>query len=98
MRNKPSSIIFLFITAIVWGFAFVAQVAGGEHLGTFYFNGIRFIIGAVSLIPVILLFERDGKANRKLTLITGIGAGVILFLAANLQQWGINITGSSGQN
>ena len=97
MKNKPSSIIFLFITAIVWGFAFVAQVAGGEHLGTFYFNGIRFIIGAVSPIPVILLFERDGKANRKLTLITGIGAGVILFLAANLQQWGINITGSSGK-
>ena len=41
MKNKPSSIIFLFITAIVWGFAFVAQVAGGAHLGTFYFNGLQ---------------------------------------------------------
>ena len=97
MKNKPTSILFLFLTAIIWGFAFVAQVAGGAHLGTFYFNGIRFIIGAISLIPVILLFERGGKESNKITILSGIVAGIILFTAANLQQWGINITGSSGK-
>ncbi|MGN1122130.1 MAG: DMT family transporter [Eubacteriales bacterium] len=97
MKNKPTSILFLFLTAIIWGFAFVAQVAGGAHLGTFYFNGIRFIIGAISLIPVILLFERGGKESNKITVLSGIVAGIILFTAANLQQWGINITGSSGK-
>ena len=97
MRNKPSSLLFLLLTAVIWGFAFVAQVAGGAHLGTFYFNGIRFLIGAVSLIPVVCIFERGAKGNNKITILAGIVAGVILFTAANLQQWGINITGSSGK-
>lgn len=97
MKSKASSVIFLFLTAIIWGFAFVAQVAGGTHLGTFYFNGIRFMLGALSLIPVILLFERGEKGKNKITILAGIAAGVILFTAANLQQRGITVTGSPGK-
>ncbi len=97
MKNKPSSIIFLFLTAAIWGFAFVAQVAGGEHLGMFYFNGIRFLLGGIALIPVIMIFEKNSKASNKTTILAGIVAGFILCTAANLQQWGINITGSSGK-
>ena len=97
MKNKPTSILILFLTAIIWGFAFVAQVSGGASLGTFYYNGIRFLLGAVSLIPVILIFERGEKGKNKITYLAGVAAGVILFTAANLQQWGINITGSSGK-
>lgn len=97
MKNKPTSIIFLFLTAMIWGFAFVAQVAGGAHLGNFYYNGIRFILGGVALFPVIAIFEKGSKSNNKITVLSGIVAGVILFTAANLQQWGINITGSSGK-
>lgn len=97
MKNKPSSLLFLLLTAIIWGFAFVAQVSGGAHLGIFYYNGIRFTLGAASLIPVILIFERSEKGKNKITYLAGIVAGVILFTASNLQQWGINITGSSGK-
>lgn len=97
MKNKPTSVFILLLTAIIWGFAFVAQVSGGASLGTFYYNGIRFLLGAVSLLPVILIFERDEKGKNKLTYLAGIAAGIILFTAANLQQWGINITGSSGK-
>lgn len=97
MRNKPSSILFLFLTAAIWGFAFVAQVAGSEHLGSFYFNGIRFIIGGIALIPVIAIFEKGSEKANRITVLSGIAAGVILFTAANLQQWGIEITGSSGK-
>lgn len=97
MRNKPSSILFLFLTAAIWGLAFVAQVAGSEHLGSFYFNGIRFIIGGLALIPVIAIFEKGSKNTNRITVLAGIAAGVILFTAANLQQWGIAITGSSGK-
>lgn len=98
MKNKPTSILILFLTAIIWGFAFVAQVSGGAALGTFYYNGIRFTLGAVSLIPVILIFERGETGKSKITTLAGIAAGVILFIAANLQQWGVNITGSSGES
>ena len=97
MKSKASSVIFLFLTAIIWGFAFVAQVAGGTHLGTFYFNGIRFMLGALSLLPVILLFERGEKGKNKITVLAGMAAGVILFTAANLQQRGITVTGSPGK-
>ena len=97
MKNKPTSVLILFLTAIIWGFAFVAQVSGGASLGTFYYNGIRFLLGAFSLIPVIFIFEHGEKGKNKITYLAGIAAGVILFTAANLQQWGINITGSSGK-
>ena len=49
------------------------------------------------LIPVYMIFEKDSKASCKITILSGIVAGIILFVAANLQQWGINITGSSGK-
>ena len=97
MKNKTSSVIFLLLAAAIWGFAFVAQVAGGEHLSMFYFNGIRFILGGVALIPVVMIFEKNSKASNKTTILAGMVAGTILCTAANLQQCGINITGSSGK-
>lgn len=95
MRNKPTSVILLFLTAIIWGFAFTAQVVGGR-IGTFYFNGIRYLLGGFALIPVIFLFEKNVK-NAKISVLSGIGAGVIMFIASNLQQWGLNITESPGK-
>ena len=52
MKNIRSLGILL-ITAMIWGFAFVAQRVGADFVGPFTFNGIRFALGAVSLIPVI---------------------------------------------
>lgn len=96
MKTKVSSVFLLLLAACIWGFSFVAQVTGGENIGMFWFNGIRFTIGALVLIPVVLIFER-GRCNR-VTVLAGIVAGVILCTAANLQQWGINITESSGRS
>ncbi len=45
----------LLITASIWGFGFVAQRAGMEHVGPFFFNAVRFSLGALSLIPWILI-------------------------------------------
>ena len=52
----------LLITAIIWGFAFVAQRAGMEFIGPFTYNGIRFALGSLVLLPVIAW--RD-KAQRR---------------------------------
>ena len=101
-NNKSKSIIssaLLLLTAMVWGFAFVAQRSGSEHLGAFAFNGIRFALGALSLIPVILIFERD-KPDKKKKLDTvkyGAIVGAILFAASAFQQIGIEITQSAGK-
>ena len=45
----------MLLTACIWGFAFVAQRIGMEHVGPFIFNGIRFGLGSLVLIPLILL-------------------------------------------
>jgi drug/metabolite transporter (DMT)-like permease len=44
--------LILLITAIIWGFAFVAQRMGMEHVGPFLFNGIRFGLGVAVLVMV----------------------------------------------
>ena len=99
MKTKAKSTLLLFLTAIIWGFAFVAQRVGAEFVGAFTFNGIRFLLGSLSLIPVILIFEREKFDKSKFikTLIPSILAGVILFVASTLQQLGVEWTGSAGK-
>ena len=98
MKTKFTSLLMLFAIAAIWGFAFVAQAEGANHLGAFAFNGIRFAIGAASLLPVALLIERGRatKEQRKRTLVASIAAGTVLFCASSLQQFGIEMTGSTG--
>lgn len=92
--------IALLLTAVIWGFAFVAQRSGMEHVGPFTFNAIRFAIGGLVLVPLILLLDQRRKAaavplvpfgNRKL-LLGGVLAGSVIFAAATLQQMGIAYT------
>lgn len=86
------------MAAIIWGFAFVAQVQGARHIGTFTMVGLRFTVGIIALLPVVLAFERGrvGKEERRLTLIASLITGTVLFLASSLQQIGIEITSSAG--
>lgn len=80
--------LLLLLTAAIWGFAFVAQRMGMEHVGPYTFNGVRFILGAVSLLPLL----RSGPAAPPVPITHGrrlaAGAllGVVLFTAASLQQ------------
>lgn len=99
MKTKIKSTILLFLTAIIWGFAFVAQRVGAEFVGAFTFNGIRFLLGFLSLIPVILIFEKDkfNLESLKKTLLPGLLAGIVLFIASTLQQYGVEITQSAGK-
>ena len=98
MKTKVSSLFILFLTAMIWGFAFVAQVQGSEHIAPFTMNGVRFAIGIISLAPVVLFFERGRSTpeQRKKTVKASLLAGVVLFTASMLQQFGIEYTGSAG--
>ncbi len=98
MKSKITSNILLFLAAIIWGFAFVAQVEGSNFIGSFTMTGFRFAIGVLSLIPVILIFER-GKTNKKeqkYTVLASVVTGAVMFVAISLQQFGISITQSAG--
>lgn len=58
-KNSVKNTGMLFLAALIWGFAFVAQSAGMEYVGPFTFNAVRCIIGALVLVPVALLFKPE---------------------------------------
>lgn len=97
--------LLLLVTAIIWGFAFVALQMGMDYIGPFLFNGIRFALGAVSLYPVIWYLNHSQKAPRQETHVGqwqnrygGMLLGLVLFIAATIQQIGLQYTtaGKSG--
>ncbi|MFK5856100.1 MAG: DMT family transporter, partial [Bacteroidota bacterium] len=101
ITNKLSDLgakSLLMLAAMVWGFAFVAQKVGMESIGPMAFNGIRFLLGAVSLLPVIWFFNKKSKPNstkkQKPGYLwkAGIISGLTLFAAATIQQIGIVYT------
>ncbi|HOE70526.1 MAG TPA: DMT family transporter [Brevefilum sp.] len=85
--------LLLLLTAAIWGFAFVAQRVGMSHMGPFTFNGIRFSLGALSLVPILIWQRRKNPASTGFSLKTcavPIGlTGVVLFIASSLQQVGL---------
>jgi drug/metabolite transporter (DMT)-like permease len=89
--------LLLLLTATIWGVAFVAQSVGMEYIGPFTFNGVRSVIGALVLLPCIRVFGRGKQVQRtkesdRTLLKGGICCGLCLFVASNLQQFGILYT------
>jgi len=84
----------LLVTAVIWGFAIAAQRAGMAHVGPFAFSGIRFVLGCLVLLPAVILQVRRSPAGHldSRQLWPGVGLGVVLFVAASLQQVGIVYT------
>ena len=103
---KLKNAILLFITAAIWGVAFVAQSVGMDYVGPLTFNCVRSLMGGVVLIPLCLFMDRRkhaaengsaesqaARAAERKTLITGgICCGLALCLASNFQQFGIQYT------
>lgn len=58
--------LLLFLTAVIWGVAFVAQSAGMDYVGPFTYNGVRCILGGLVLMPCIMLLDRiqGSRSNR----------------------------------
>ena len=83
---------------MIWGFAFVAQFFGADEVGPFAMNGLRFPLGTLSIVPVMLLFEKGRRSSeeRKKTVKASVYAGVALFTASTLQQVGLIVAGSVG--
>jgi drug/metabolite transporter (DMT)-like permease len=88
-KNSITGTIILLLAAIIWGFAFVAQSIGMDYVGPFTFNGVRLLIGALVLLPLVIISKY--KIDKR-TIISGLICGVIIYIAANLQQIGIKHT------
>lgn len=105
--NKTKNTFLLFLTAFIWGVAFVAQSVGMDYVGPWTFNASRFIIGAVFLIPCIAFLdglkkkeaaasgtssEESAPQDKKTLLIGGLCCGIAIAVASTLQQYGISMT------
>jgi drug/metabolite transporter (DMT)-like permease len=90
----------LLLTAAIWGFAFVAQRVGMAYVGPFTFNGVRFALGCVALLPLIIVADKKPSSvtghiepvDKHALVAGGIIAGFVLFAAASLQQVGLVYT------
>jgi len=54
-KNNIGHCGLLFLAAVIWGTAFVAQSAGMEKVGPFTFSTVRFFIGSIVLLPILFL-------------------------------------------
>ena len=98
--NKYISMLLLFLAALLWGFAFVAQDLVAD-IPPMTVGMVRWFIGAVFLFFVILIADKIRKNGRKLIskkgldftkteIIAGILTGITVSVASIFQQMGIN--------
>ncbi|MBL8968370.1 MAG: EamA family transporter, partial [Spirochaetaceae bacterium] len=66
--------LLLTLTAVIWGFAFVAQRVGMDHVGPFAYNGVRFALGALSLLPLWVFLRRRPASAPEATAATTAAA------------------------
>ncbi|MBE0683842.1 MAG: DMT family transporter [Anaerolineales bacterium] len=91
MRLKAD--ITLFIISIIWGSAFVAQRVAGQVGSVYIFNGVRYLLAALVVLP--FAFRSFKNANSKLSngqIKWMAVAGVFLFIASAFQQAGMVYT------
>ena len=103
--QKLKGNLLLLLTSIIWGISFIAQSKGVELISPMAFIGTRTMLGALVLVPVILITDFKKKKSGIFvyefdkTLITaGIICGLLLFFATWLQTEGLIYTspGKSG--
>ncbi|MBQ9963647.1 MAG: DMT family transporter [Clostridia bacterium] len=102
MSTKPNylrGLVCPLVAAFIWGSAFVAQDVAAADLGPFTVNAVRSWIGAFALLLVSFLFRKqtpiapEQRADyRRQLLWGGLCCGILLTVAANLQQAGIGAT------
>jgi len=93
MRLKAD--LSLLLVSIIWGSAFVAQRLAGQMGSVYWFNGARYLLAAVVVVP----FAMGGnQASKQITAFSRdqytwmFVAGFVLFLGSALQQLGLVYT------
>ncbi len=99
MSNKLRGIVCPLLAAFIWGSAFVAQSIGANTVEPFTFTACRSWVGAIALLLLSLAFRRKTAipAAEKSRywhdlLWGGVGCGMALMIATNLQQAGLSDT------
>jgi len=99
MQEKViKSDFLLLLAAFIWGTSLVAQRKGMDHIGPMTYNGLRFALGALAVLPLTFMsqFGQDNllstTGSPMFVLRGGALAGLILFAGASFQQVGLMST------
>jgi len=89
--SKTISLFSALFCTLIWGTTFIAQDTGMDKIGPLTFNGARFFIGFLSIIPFALIFERkkivrEISNDKKLFYQLLFWIGLFLFLGTYVQQ------------
>tara|TARA_B100000965_G_scaffold72334_1_gene57110 strand:- start:1127 stop:2023 length:897 start_codon:yes stop_codon:yes gene_type:complete len=89
--SKTTSIFSALLCTLIWGTTFIAQETGMELIGPYVFNGVRFFVGFLALIPFYFLIERkksikEISKNKFRFFFYSILIGFFLFLGSVFQQ------------
>ena len=89
--SKSLSIFSALICTIIWGTTFIAQDTGMRVIGPYVFNGVRFFVGFLVLMPFYLLLEKKNtykevSKNKSKFIYLSILIGLFLFLGTVFQQ------------
>lgn len=96
LRHYRADALML-LTAMIWGSTFVAQRLGMDHIGPFLYTGLRFLVGAVAVLPLLWLLRKPRKPGTpgrmsKPMLLGSLALGAVLTVGINLQQVGLLFT------
>ena len=100
-KNNIIGTIYLLLTAIIWGSAFVAQFTGGTQVGNFTFIFLRTFIGSITIVFMIIIsnffkYKKfifiKNKDNLKNTIFISLKCGLLLFFSMAFQQVGVTLT------
>lgn len=88
-KERLKADLILLIVALIWGSGFIAQRVAASHLSPLMYNGTRFLLGALVILPLTAQrLRRLTRAEWK----GGTLAGLLLFGASFLQQTGLRFT------
>ncbi len=89
--SKSVSLLSALLCTFIWGTTFIAQDTGMDDIGPFTFNAVRFFVGFLAILPLVLLFETkkfklEFKISFRYFAILSFLIGLSLFLGSALQQ------------
>ena len=99
-KNRVRGSLSLLLGTTIWGFSFIAQSVGMDHIGPFTFQAARCLLAVLFLIPCAFVLDigkcsfRESVAKWKNPALWRVGliCGCALFVASSLQQIGIVYT------
>ncbi len=89
--SKSVSLLSAFLCTFIWGTTFIAQDTGMDEIGPFTFNAVRFLVGFLTIVPLVFIFEikklrSEIKLDLKIFVALSFLIGMSLFLGSALQQ------------